>query len=108
MIPVETQIEEFAASQRHRERVQTAIDYAKLLAVIALLVFGTGTVQFLLDPPVAPSTRVVVDIAECPPLTEASLPIVSFTITMRGDGTPEVQGCTRFQKRTQVKRQKNV
>lgn len=99
----------FIAIRRERaaQRWRTARDYLALAAVVALLLFGTGAVQILADPP-APSTRIVVDILDCPPLTEASLPIVSFTITMRGDGTPESQGCTRWQKRIQVRRQKNV
>jgi hypothetical protein len=108
-----------AFNRRRREaRVWTALKYLGATAAI-LLATGAVTVVF---PPAGGGTpasadgvagarapsRLTVDLAHCPPLDDKSLPIVSFTITMRGDGTPEVQGCTRWQKRIQVKRQKNV
>lgn len=99
----------FIALRRERaaQRWRTARDYIALVAVVALLLFGTGAVQILTEQP-EPSTRVVVDLADCPPLGPGLLPIVTFTITMRGDGTPELQGCTRWKERPVRQRQKNT
>lgn len=79
---------------RARQRRQTALNYLSLAAILVLLLFGTGTVTIISERSIA--RRVTVNLADCPPLRSPLDPdVVTFTIAMKGDGTPEVKRCTR-------------
>lgn len=85
---------------RARQRWQTALKY---LGVAAAIIFGTGTVTLVLDRDVAPATRFIVDLADCPEITPDDVPVVTFVVTLTSDLKPESYRCISWNKREAFK-----